>query len=1588
MGATDDLLKSLKGGGGSTPAPKLPAGGGGGATDALLSSLRGGTAAPAKKQGGLFGFKLPFLHTTVGIHTDAKNPLTQGLNAVKGAGPGLVRLGGSLVSEGAHIQQHNAQERGNVAGLLPGLSGLGLLQNVFRPQDRRFIKEKAPLTYQLGTSPIRTARQIPDTAIGSLEPGVGFGKTDLGKQVREEGVLGTGLAKVADISMLAGGVGLLGKGAGVGRLARAGELENAVRATAEGAKLGAGADAVKLSRAALAADAAGDTVKAQDLFRAVGQLHEAQGLRAAVEGSGRGVQAAERATALATRGGHAFGRVAAAPFVPTEKALGLAGKGLSAAAKLDRVAPYVEKAQGALERSAQKRLAGDMYHERVRAPYQGKMHEVFQRHGLEDLARKMSYDEQAAVSLANKSYEGLTPGARAALDRIEKLPEEVRPDMIREAFPDGSVTPKQYRLAKDFQDGKLPEKQRAKMQKASDALSAMQKNREENVYVTGKGTSHPLSEAALEARRQRAAGESADMDVANVVERKTFATRSRLANIEDEANTIAQTPAEAAPTSRAQERRLAAAAERTRRADLTASGEQARGERTMSRASQIIEKNQRAAANRTGQVMGRARERLAERDQLDTGVARRRAAAETKSRRLNAEGAAAEERASELPAPKTATEAFVPQPGAKRQGRTGVNVGRRSTEELQAWQKSRGLAGAEEPPARITLPDGRTMTPEEARPIIKRRIQEVMDDINERADVATATTPAGLGRDSWKNTVLGEKAEVRPVAEIRKYAHQPLARSGPAFEALKADIAEHGFNEPVILHYNAETGKVWLGEGNHRLAAAEALGIKDIPVVLEPQAAVSEYGATAVKAKAHEPLNGPVSPSTVLPDAPAPKLSAKARAESDAAAKYHAADEAAAEAGRLKGVKEPRTRGEVQSDISRDSRLANEKSAAENGTANRILGKQADEQRSAVERAQKRLDAAQSAEAAAKDRFERENQVRGERAQDKRLAQLDRQHAAALDRLAKEEEAARNSVEAAPPQDRPALLVNQRIKSKMLELAEAHPEHAAEFKALADDIETTKAQLDKAGVKTEYFFGGKAEERHVSPAGTAKLQGARRLQSERNRITGTLQRDIKGQTEKYARETLDVLHNEYRGHIHEELGSTVRDELGMAREGRLAGPAGRHQPEFNPPGEDLAAALDQRKLVAWDPATGKALDAKDITPQSAVLDKHVFEAQKKYTAHRDPNMALRVYDKATGLWKHSVLALSPRWHVGNIVGNAALATLGAGLTPAQIIATNGEARRLVKAFEKGGDIPAGDVASMERLIAAGFHNPDLATVEGTTKIGRLIGKSYEFNEYVDSVNRTMVYLAKKNEGYSSEAAVQLALKAAGDFTKMTPFERNVVRRVIPFYAWQRHITRLAFSLPVEAPARVAWTLHLADLENRLHPDPGADNPFNEGTIPLPGGKRLNVSQFYPIGSSFWLDPTFRGAGYQFNPVLKAAVAGGTGFNLGKMKPVSAKENAGGFGASPEVLAAKHPGVFAQFLAQQFPQVGTARDLLTDNAPVRYDTGQPRKVGKGATKKTAKPTLTGRNQLNTLARLLGIPLPEPEQKASTKAKSKK
>lgn len=191
---------------------------------------------------------------------------------------------------------------------------------------------------------------------------------------------------------------------------------------------------------------------------------------------------------------------------------------------------------------------------------------------------------------------------------------------------------------------------------------------------------------------------------------------------------------------------------------------------------------------------------------------------------------------------------------------------------------------------------------------------------------------------------------------------------------------------------------------------------------------------------------------------------------------------------------------------------------------------------------------------------------------------------------------------------------------------------------------------------------------------------------------------------------------------------------------------------------------------------------------------------------------------------------------------------------------------------------------------------DYATTSGRPGAAGWMGKvtefSYTLNEFTDNMFRTTVLMedaarrlakdaaippelltkdgrirtdlnpgeqAQMDQlGKASEAALEKATHAAlntmGDFTRLNRYERNVIKRVFPFYPWLRHQTAMAFRIPIQNPLRWAW---MASLQSMLQDE---DDPQ---------GAMANLM------SSMWMTPLGGVSLQAANPLSKGMTSFGS-----------------------------------------------------------------------------------------------------------------
>jgi hypothetical protein len=262
---------------------------------------------------------------------------------------------------------------------------------------------------------------------------------------------------------------------------------------------------------------------------------------------------------------------------------------------------------------------------------------------------------------------------------------------------------------------------------------------------------------------------------------------------------------------------------------------------------------------------------------------------------------------------------------------------------------------------------------------------------------------------------------------------------------------------------------------------------------------------------------------------------------------------------------------------------------------------------------------------------------------------------------------------------------------------------------------------------------------------------------------------------------------------------------------------------------------------------------------------------------RSTHAAARSFRAVTNAWRTLVLNLRLGWLVNNVVGNTGLyflqntgpgalrSLLKGDLTADDIGAHLGEhlatgygtqmpaSGRIGRALERATTVPQSVPLVGGRALTRApevLRNMDIRYEQRLRRatIDRALNASPELKQMTrDIKNQTKsmrelkVEALQKNPLLADKVSAE-AYRTMGNFSNMTPFEQNVVRQVVPFYAWYRAITKIALQLPLDNPIRTAI---LAQIGNEgFRQDGASGGPL--GSIPLGGGYIMRTTGVNPL----------------------------------------------------------------------------------------------------------------------------------------------
>jgi hypothetical protein len=344
-------------------------------------------------------------------------------------------------------------------------------------------------------------------------------------------------------------------------------------------------------------------------------------------------------------------------------------------------------------------------------------------------------------------------------------------------------------------------------------------------------------------------------------------------------------------------------------------------------------------------------------------------------------------------------------------------------------------------------------------------------------------------------------------------------------------------------------------------------------------------------------------------------------------------------------------------------------------------------------------------------------------------------------------------------------------------------------------------------------------------------------------------------------------------------------------------------------------------------------------------------------ANKEGFTKLRTYsDPLTRTFRVSLLALSPRWHIYNILGGSAMTMAEAGPGSFRNFRL---AYETAKAARDGAPLPINLPDEISRVLGSiGHDEAELAFKKGAAaryladnkffQTGRkVVEKSYEFNALWDDMYRVMSFLEGERQalskftkaGYNPDIArtlaqqegINTARKVLQDTAALTPLERSVFRQVVPFYSWLSHLMRFAYQFPLDHPWRAAI---VAQAGEQIVQDLGEGAPLTEldqmyfGKPDEEGRQRSirvgSLNPFSDVGNLFSL------AGWlgQAHPLFKtAAQALGIDTRTGMASLYPATEYDPETGR--EVVSTANP--ITNLLRNTVPQAGVAADFLGINS---------------------------------------------------------
>ncbi len=314
-----------------------------------------------------------------------------------------------------------------------------------------------------------------------------------------------------------------------------------------------------------------------------------------------------------------------------------------------------------------------------------------------------------------------------------------------------------------------------------------------------------------------------------------------------------------------------------------------------------------------------------------------------------------------------------------------------------------------------------------------------------------------------------------------------------------------------------------------------------------------------------------------------------------------------------------------------------------------------------------------------------------------------------------------------------------------------------------------------------------------------------------------------------------------------------------------------------------------------------------LLPEQIV--KHVDDTYKTLSNEEATKKFLSLYDKVLGFWKGSVTGWFPSFHTRNTIGGVFNNWIAGVKSPARYLQADQIARGVEGTIttQLGTKYSYSQIRELANKLGAigqpGYLDV-MKTVEkdiGKGPVSKLMDLPKNAMEVVENRLRLPLFVDRLIKGDAPEQAAKQVFQFHFDYAPeaLTGFEKDVMKRLLPFYRWTRGNIPLQLEQMVKQPGKYAAIGkvlgNLQTDKQKAKDEFAALPPYMREGLPVRLGEKNGFSQYlYGLGlpvediNRLWKGDAKRTVASmvgELSPILKYPIEVGTGQNLFTGQPI-------------------------------------------------------------------------------------------------------